>query len=220
MRKLEPEDKQKMRRIYAGKVLNAVRTKGFTPLTIQDLSTLMNISRASLYNYFSSKEDVVMELTYYCLSYIEEAGETILNEEIPYPIRLQKVFEQAVISAFYTSSIYMDDLKRNCMSLYNEKLHSRKKRLDVVQEFYLKGMDAGAFHRLNPSILIMQDEVVLEKMLNTAYLAREGLTLENALIDYYEAKSTQIVKSGLNYDHENGRIKEIADHILSKMAES
>ncbi|WP_433745762.1 TetR/AcrR family transcriptional regulator [Falsibacillus pallidus] len=220
MRKLEPEDKQKMRRIYAGKILNVVRTKGFTSMTIQELADLMNISRASLYNYFSSKEDVIMELTNYCLTYIEDAGETILNEDLPYPIRLQKVFEQAVFSAFYTSTIYLNDLKKSCTSLYEQKIISRKKQMDAARQFYHKGMEAGVFHKLNPSILIMQDEVVLEKMLNTSYLAQEGLSLKQALFDYYEAKKIQIVKPEFIHEEEDAAIEGVVDYILQKLAES
>jgi AcrR family transcriptional regulator len=70
----------------------------------------MNLSRASLYNYFSSKEDIIMELTNLCIDYINEAGQTISNEELPYSLRFQKVFEQAVLSVVYASDIYLTDL--------------------------------------------------------------------------------------------------------------
>ena len=135
-----------------------------------------------------------MEVTNYYIAYIRDAEQTISNEELSYPIRLQKVFEQAVFSAFYASDIYLNDLKKSCTPLYEKKMTSRKERLTAIHAFYQKGIKAGFFNELNPSILIMQDEAVLQKILNSSYVTEEGLSLKQALYDYYEAKKVQVFK--------------------------
>lgn len=104
-----------MRKAYVKKLIPVIRTQGFLSLTIQDIARIMNFSRASLYNYFSSKEDIIMELTNLCIDYINEAGQTLFNEALSYPLRFQKVFEQAVLSAVYASDIY---LKGWCCKTY------------------------------------------------------------------------------------------------------
>ena len=90
MRKIAPNEKRRMRQSYAKKMIHVVRTQGFLSLTIQDIARIMNVSRASLYNYFSSKEDIISELTNFCIAYLDEAGQTISNEELSYPLRLKK----------------------------------------------------------------------------------------------------------------------------------
>ncbi|WJH36135.1 TetR/AcrR family transcriptional regulator [Paenibacillus sp. CC-CFT747] len=220
MRKIEPEERQRMRQTYAKKIIKAVRTQGFQSLTIQDLADLMNMSRASLYNYFSSKEDIITEAAEVCMAYIREADQKISNEALPYPIRLQKVFEQAVFSAIYASDVFLHDLQTSCPLLFETKTASEKERLASLHSFYRGGMQKGIFHELNPSILIMQDEVVLRKMLSSSFLMEEGLSLKQALYDYYEAKKVQLVRPEHLPDQDHSSLHEGIERILRKLAET
>ncbi len=159
-----------------------------------------------------------MELTNICIDYINEAGHTISNEELSYPLRFQKVFEQAVFSAVYSSDIYLSELKRSCPHLYEKKMQSRKEQLSTIHTFYQKGMRDGVFNKLNPSILIIQDETVLGKLVNTSFLIDEDLSLKQALFDYYMAKKTQIIKPQYLNNMINEDIHGMMDCILEKLA--
>lgn len=218
LRKIAPDERQRLRKAYVKKLIHVIRTQGFLSLTIQDIADLMNLSRASLYNYFSSKEDIIMELTNLCINYINEFGQTISNEELSYSLRLRKVFEQAVFSAAYTSDIYLKDLKRSCPHLYEKKLQSRKEQTAIIHTFYQNGMKEEVFNELNASILIIQDEIVLERFVNTPFLMEEGLPLKQSLIDYYVAKKTQVLKPEYLQSTENEDINEMVDCVLKKLA--
>ncbi|MED1203565.1 TetR/AcrR family transcriptional regulator [Heyndrickxia acidicola] len=217
MRKISPEERITMRQTYIQKILNTIRTQGFMSLTIQDIAQLMNISRATLYNYFSSKEDVMMEVTNYCISYIHKADKTISDESLSYPYRLQKVFEQAVFSAIYASDIFLHDLQTSCTLLYEKKMKFETNRMATIRSFYQKGMDKGIFNTLNPAILIMQDEVSIRKMLTSSFLIEEGLTLRQALSDYYEAKKVQVLKSEALEDADNEKIHLVIENIVNNI---
>jgi len=64
-----------------------------------------------------------------------------------------------------------------------------------IHAFYQNGMKEVVFNGLNTSILIIQDETVLGKLVNTSFLIDEELSLKQALFDYYVAKKTQIHKT-------------------------
>lgn len=186
MRKITPEERVTIRQMYVRKMMNEVRKRGFLTLTIPEIAKLMNISRASLYNYFSSKEDIVTEVINVYTAYLDEANEIIRDESLSYTVRLQKVFEQGVLSAYYTSDVFLEDLKASCPPLYDKKMSSHKESSTAVQAFYKKGMMEGVFHPNHPKILIMRDESALKTLLNTSFLQDEGLSLKQALRDYYE----------------------------------
>jgi AcrR family transcriptional regulator len=218
LKKITTEERMMMRQAYVKKIINVIQAQGFLSLTIQDIANLMNLSRASLYNYFSSKEDIIMELTNFCTAYIHEASQTISNEKLSYPLRLQKVFEQAVLSSFYSSDLYLNDLKRSCSHLYEKKMQSKKEQLSALHSFYLSGMGAEIFNELNPAILIMQDETVIKKLFNSPFLMEEELSLKKALCDYYAAKKFQVLKPEFLKFGENEDINEMVDRILQKLS--
>jgi hypothetical protein len=95
---------------------------------------------------------------------------------------------------------------------------SRKEQLSTIHTFYRTGMKAGVFNELNASILIIQDESVLGKLVNTSFLMEEELSLKQALFDYYVAKKSQVLKPEHLQYTENEDISTMVDCILKKLA--
>ncbi|ANU25477.1 TetR/AcrR family transcriptional regulator [Planococcus versutus] len=186
MRKISPGERRIMRRSYTVKIIDTIRIEGFLTLTIQDLAYLMGISRASLYNFFASKEDIILELTEIYIEYITRTNEFISNPRYSYKQRLPAVFEQTVFCAVYSSEIYLSQLKCTCPELYEQILNLTKKRMATLHAFYENGMSDGDFTSLNSLLIIEQDEAALESILNSTFLVDKGILLENSMYDYYE----------------------------------
>lgn len=220
MRKIAPEERIMKRKVYVKKIMNVIRTEGFQSLTIQDMANLMNLSRATLYNYFSSKDEIIMEVTDSYITYIHEADQTISNEAFSYQFRLQKVFEQTVLSAIYESDIFLNDLKLACPALYEKKRNSRKERLMTIRSFYQNGIQAEIFNEFNPAILIMQDEAALKKMIDSSFLIEEGLSLKQALYDYYELKKIQVLRPEAFISKDDNHIEDVVNYIVKKLTDN
>lgn len=186
MRKISPEERQIMRRSYAEKIMETVRTEGFISLTIQDLAHLMGISRASLYNFFASKEDLIQEVIEIYIDYLTRSNQFINNPRYPYIRRLPAVFEQAVFSTVYASEIYLNELKSECPEYYKRQIQVADERLLILHRFYKNGISDGDFNPLNPSLVIQQDEAALHKILNSSFLFDNDLSLEDCMYSYYE----------------------------------
>lgn len=186
MRKISPEERRIMRRSYTEKIIDTVRIEGFLTLTIQDLAFLMGISRASLYNFFASKEDIILEVTEIYIEYLTRTTTFINNPRYSYIQRFPAVFEQTVFNTVYASEIYLSELKSACPEFYDRKLKVANERLVVLHEFYKNGMIDGDFNDLNPLLVIEQDEAALQKIVNSSFLLDHGISLEDSMYDYYE----------------------------------
>ncbi|MDJ0333129.1 TetR/AcrR family transcriptional regulator [Planococcus sp. S3-L1] len=186
MRKISPEERQIMRRTYTEKIIETVRTEGFITLTIQDLARLMGISRASLYNFFASKEDIILEVTEIYIDYLNRSNQFINNSRYPYIQRLPAVFEQTVFSAVYASEIYLTELKSVCPTFYERKLALANERLVTLHSFYENGIIDGDFNPHSPALVIEQDEASLRRILNSSFLVEQGISLEDGMYGYYE----------------------------------
>ncbi|WP_214482145.1 TetR/AcrR family transcriptional regulator [Bacillus sp. SM2101] len=220
MRKIDPKLREQMRKTYAQKLMSIIRVQGFNSLKIQDIAEHMQISKATLYNYFSSKEEILNEITVNYIEYFKQGEQTIENNQFTYIERFQKVFEQEVLTAIYISELFLEELKIGFPNLYEEIIFARRKRKTTIKYFYEQGMKEGVFHSLNPQILLMQDEVALRKLLEPTYLLEEGLTTKQALLDYYEAKKIQIIKSETLLSASDEAMTEIIEHLSRKLATS
>lgn len=194
MRKIAPNDRRDLRMIYAKRVMNGIRAYGFASLTIQDLACFMKISRASLYNYFSSKEDILIEVINLYTTYLEKSIASIGNDDFTFSDRIWLVYEQNILSSFYLSEVFLLDLKASCPALYERIMNCKIDRMNQQIVFYESGMKARFFNMLNPAIIVMQNESVLRDLFNSDCLITAELSIKNALSDYYVAKCTQIVQ--------------------------
>ncbi|MDP5276240.1 TetR/AcrR family transcriptional regulator [Chengkuizengella axinellae] len=221
MRKIEPELREEMKKTYVGKLMNVIRIKGFNSLKIQDMAKYMQISKASLYNYFSSKEEIIQEITQTYIVYFEEVDQAILNNELTYIDRFQKVFEQEVLTFIYISELFLEELKVGFPDLYDGIISARRKRKENIRQFYEVGLKEGVFNELNPSIFIVQDEVMLRKLLDPAFLLAEGLTIKQVLKDYYQAKKIQVFKADkLTTMNDDSKIMEKIEYLTRKLSNS
>lgn len=217
MRKITPEERQIMRRSYAEKIMETVRTEGFITLTILDLAHLMGISRASLYNFFASKEDIILEVTEIYIDYLKKTNKFINNSRFSYIQRLPTVFEQSAFSAVYASEIYLNELKSTCPDLYKRKLELATQRIATLHSFYENGIADEDFNPLNPSLVIAQDEAALRKILNSSFLADEGLSLEDSMYEYYEIMKHRTFTPASIRKEKDPYIQNVVEVIVSQL---
>ena len=217
MRKI---DKEEMRRTYAKKIINVIRVQGFNSLKTQDMAEHMQISKATLYNYFSSKEEIIHEVAQIYISFFEQVDQTILNSELTYIDRFQKAFQQEVLTSIYISNLFLEELKIGFPDLYEGIISAHRKIKSNIRQFYKMGMEEGIFHSLNPYILLMQDEIILRKLLDPTFLIEEGITIKQALFDYYQAKKVQIIKPDALLAINDEPMIEVIEHLARKLSNS
>ncbi|WLR50809.1 TetR/AcrR family transcriptional regulator [Bacillus tianshenii] len=218
MRRIEPQQRIELRRIYARKLLNVISSQGFHSLKIQEMARIMNVSKATLYNYFSSKEDIIQEVANHYLDYIQEIDQMVLNDDLSFTYRFQKLFQQGVLSTIYASEAFLNDLKASFPQQYEEMMVARKKRLESIKTFYKKGMDEGIFHSLNASLIIMQDEVTFRRLVDPNFLTEEGLSIQQALYDYYKVKKVQLLQPNVLSKVNDEPIHEMIAYIIRKLS--
>lgn len=191
----EKEDQlQAIRSKLLVKVIPIVQKNGFHALRIEEMAKCMDVSKATMYKYFRSKDEIVESLVDRYVTYIREVDSDIADRNIPLATRFQKVFEQAVLMVVYVSEVFLKDLDMMYPAFHekiSEALWARSKRL---AEFYGEGVQNGDFHPCNPHLLILQDETFLRQLIDPKFLLQHQLTLNQALHDYYLLRKHQLFK--------------------------
>lgn len=176
------------------KLLPFINKSGFHSLRMDEIAKIMNISRVTLYKYFSKKEEIIQIVTN---SFIEYFKEIIIldppNEESLYAARFQQLFEQSVSLSTFITDEYKKDLSTEYPEIYEQLFIVIQEREKQLLNFYNEGMKNGIFNELSGQVLILQDEL-LHSMLNTKYLLINHLTVEQVLYDFYKLKKIQLFK--------------------------
>ncbi|MCY3986229.1 MAG: TetR/AcrR family transcriptional regulator [Candidatus Dadabacteria bacterium] len=129
--------------------------KGYHEVTMEEIAEEIGVSKGTIYNYFSSKENLYLEI----LKESFEAIEEILHKEIensdPAPLKLRKLL--ATIFTFYRRNLkVLRILSRDETHLLKEHFELtekwRSRRVRLYEKIIEKGIDEGSFVRQNPRL--------------------------------------------------------------------
>jgi AcrR family transcriptional regulator len=211
------------------KILPYVQKQGFSLLKMDDAAKFMDISKATMYKYFASKDEIIECLVEKCVNYtanleLEEAPQQVQllhpshDDMMLYGETFAKVFKQSIKMAFYLSDVFLQDLNTAYPDLsvtLSQAVERCQKRLIAYLD---RGMELGVFHRLNSGILLIQLDVVLRKLLDPKLLMLHNMTLKQALLDFYNAIKHQIFNEKWIHEDQVGIESFISEMIIKKLS--
>ncbi|WP_405152501.1 TetR/AcrR family transcriptional regulator [Paenibacillus sp. FSL K6-0108] len=186
------EKQHQMRQKLTNRLLSHVRKNGFQGLKMDEISKIMDISRATLYKYFSTKEDIISFIVSTFVEYIHEIIEDSDADQV-FVQRFQQTFEQTILLKEYITDIFLRELENSYPENYERLKEAMKQREYQELAFYDEGIKEGFFNKIDGRLIIMQDEI-LSNVLDVKYLMENHLTVYQVLFDYYNLKKFQLFK--------------------------
>ncbi|WP_238327513.1 TetR/AcrR family transcriptional regulator [Paenibacillus gorillae] len=169
---------------------------GFHHLKMEEISKIMGVSRATMYKYFSSKEELASGIVEILVNYIEELEEPSMTDgDTSYGRAFQQIFEQSLSSVGKMSEVFLTELETVYPELFDKLNQSFAKRNQKVAEFYAIGKEKKIFNPVNEKFLVLQDTLLLREITNMKYLVQNQTSMEQVLLDYYQLKKFQLFRS-------------------------
>ncbi|ACT04079.1 TetR/AcrR family transcriptional regulator [Paenibacillus sp. JDR-2] len=203
---------------YVAKLLHPIKSNGFQGLRMDDIAKAMDLSKATLYKYFPSRDEIIERLTALYIKYVV-CDEAKLMEGSPeaYIKGFQSTFSQTLIIANYGTEPFFQDLREIYPQLLASIEVSISDRNGRLRAFYERGMAEGYMNDLNAMLIILQDELMFQKLLDPHYLMRHNLTLRGAIWDYYQIKKQQLFKPGVLAQINDEAMSEKVDSLVRKI---
>jgi AcrR family transcriptional regulator len=176
---------------YLARLLPMIKQRGLSHARIEDLVRAMDISKATFYKHFASKEAVVEGMVEMVVGYLRQASALIDDETISHMQRFQQAFQHSLLIASYLSEEFLLDLRQAYSALWERVKQAQQQRLRSLQRLYESGNAAGVFQPLNAALVALQDDIVLRAIVDPLFLMEHDLTVGAALRDCYEAHKYQ-----------------------------
>ncbi|MCF6411766.1 TetR/AcrR family transcriptional regulator [Pseudalkalibacillus salsuginis] len=180
---------------YIEKIKPIIRKTKFSQLKIDDIARYMDISKATLYKNFSTKDEIIQVVVAHYIDYLSEADTIVQDENISFIERFQKTFEQSLKCVIYVSDLFLNDLKESYPYLFENLELAQQNRNKNLEAFFKAGMDQEIFNQINAVLFMVQDDAVLRRIMVPSFSIKYDLTLKQALMDFYQLKKYQLFKS-------------------------
>ncbi|OBZ18458.1 TetR family transcriptional regulator [Bacillus sp. FJAT-27264] len=199
------------------KLINSVMKDGFQHLRMDDIAKHMDVSRATMYKYFSSKEEVIAGVVQVFVDYIERlADRNPEDDERSFGIWFQKLFDQTVALVGKITDIFLKDLQTIYPELYDQLRAVLSRREQQALIFYREGKEKGIFNPINERLILLQDDLLLREIINVKYLLQNQISIEQVLYDYYNLKKIQLFKADKIHIVDDSLIEPIIQHVVDK----
>lgn len=128
--------------------------KGYEATSVQDLAEVLGLSKAALYHYFRSKEEILYEVSLLALRGLVEAGERALEESDPK--RALLTFMQGHARFFEENYPFFVTMLQGIQSLSPERraqtVALRDRHEGNLRRILRWGMEEGAFRQVDVAL--------------------------------------------------------------------
>ncbi|WOZ37223.1 TetR/AcrR family transcriptional regulator [Paenibacillus polymyxa] len=199
------------------KLIPSLMKDGFQQMRMDDIAKFMDVSRATMYKNFSSKEEVIEGVVRIFVDYIEQLEDrTNEDDDRSFGVWFQQLFEQSVSLVGKISDVFLKDLQMVFPELYEVLKTALDKREQQTLKFYQDGKDKGVFNPINEKFILLQDDILLREIMNVKYLLYNQITIQQALNDYYYLKKIQLFKPEKMSLVDDSRIHPVIEHFVEK----
>ncbi|CAI6084797.1 hypothetical protein PAECIP112173_04403 [Paenibacillus sp. JJ-100] len=200
------------------KIIPVLRKKSISSLRMDDIAKHMDISKATLYKYFSSKEEIIQEVLSVYIEEIHDSRATIEDDTISYERRFQITFEHAMTHVLYLPEFFWSEVKKLYPALYEGFASALQHHSEQLCSFFEKGMAEGIFNRINSVLYMIQDEAVIRRIAEPSFSITYDMTIRQALFDLYMMKKHQLLHPSRIETLEDQPVKAYINELIQQLS--
>jgi len=184
-----------------------IQKQGISQMKMEDAAKCMDISKATMYKYFDSKDEIVGRLLEQYVRFLSnlillEAPQKLSSEKILQPSEdelkvynesFAKVFRLMIKQTFFLSDILLQDLNGSYPQLSVKLAQALDQFQKKLVAYFDSGIEFGMFYPIaNTQLYLVQMDLMIRKLLDPKWLMMQNMTLKQALMGFYKAMKHQI----------------------------
>ncbi len=166
-------------------ILPKLKQTDLGDLTMDDLALLMDKSKSTIYQYFTTKEEIFEYITQVRISNVNTYKSEITEEIIKLDYHYETLARILTEGAKDISAFYLKQLQKhypNAWKIIEDFLFGL---LEDLKQFYLYGIESGLFKPISVELLTKLDEFfILRLITDDKFFNQSKETLESTIKDY------------------------------------
>lgn len=156
--------RQAIRHFIIEKAREIFEIKGYINTTIEDLAQSSNISKPTLYNYFTGKDDIFRNVVELSNSEFDELLNPLITGPGNFSEKLKKITfsvlnhvnkNRGILKiAFHESNMFIEAIDKENFGGIERLLEAAQKRVQIFKKFFQEGLDSDYIKKDIPLDLI------------------------------------------------------------------
>ena len=175
---------------------------GIREINMEKMSEYLGISKGTIYNHFSSKDEIVEFAVRLKIDSIKDFHKILFDYQLGFVERYYKAIQYYTQQLYDISLLIIDDLKELYPEVWALISNFQDAAMKGLVRYYEEGMASGNFIKVNPKLLAREDRLFFELLFNQSFLIKNNLTLRKAFNDHFKVKFNGLIASKIPFELE------------------
>ncbi len=168
--------------------------KGLQGVTMDNMAEAMKVSKATVYKYFQSREEILAATIAVKLDEIKYFDAYLNDKDVKYLDRYKNAVQYLSEHISDITNLFLADLKTFFPHLWQLIDAFKEYCMHALKAYYNEGIRKGYFNKINPEIMVMSDQFFLDKLTDPDFLVTHKLSIQQAFDEYFRMKFYGIMK--------------------------
>ncbi|GAA4271450.1 TetR/AcrR family transcriptional regulator [Aquimarina gracilis] len=189
------KEKSKKVEQWTQAILPKLKRTDLGNLTMDDLALLMNKSKSTIYEYFTTKEEVFEYITQVRINRLYDYKNEITSEILQLNYEYETLATILTEGAKDISAFYLKQLQKHYPTAWKIIEDFMQDLLEDLRQFYVYGIKNNLFKPISVDLMIKLDQYfILQLITDDAFFSNSKETLESTIKDYMFLKFEGLMK--------------------------
>ncbi|EZH71485.1 hypothetical protein ATO12_07235 [Aquimarina atlantica] len=166
-------------------ILPKLKTADLGELTMDDLALLMKKSKSTIYQYFTTKEEIFEYITQVRIDYLYTYKNQITEEILKLDYKCETLGRILMEGAKDVSSFFLRQLQEHYPTAWKIIEEFLCALLEDLKQFYTLGIENNIFKPISSELLVKLDEYFIRQLItDDNFFDQTEETLESIMRDY------------------------------------
>jgi AcrR family transcriptional regulator len=161
----------------AGEMFNC---RGYRNVTIDDIAGRLGMSKKTIYQYFSRKEDIAEEVMQAFFINIDGRKELLLSSKDDPLTRLKQILTLVKKELSQINPLFLDDVQKYAPDLWDKIEQIREKRIRFMEILVKEGQEAEQIKKIKTELLLLIYLGMIKTIIRPDVLISYGFSMEEA----------------------------------------
>ncbi len=173
---------------------------GIREISMDKMAEYIGVSKGTIYNHFSSKEEIVEFAVQVKVDSIKDFYKILFDEKLGFIERYYKAMGYYSQQMYDISMRIIKDLQELYPSVWLYIQKFQKVAFNGLVKYYEEGMIKGYFEKVNPVLLAMEDRMFFELLFDQGFLNRTNLTIRKAFNQHFQVRFNGLISSKIPFE--------------------
>jgi len=185
----------KVRSEFLVRLLPFFIEKGMSVHSMDDIVQFLEISKATFYRHFRSRDELFELFIEYVVDQILSSRYFLHDQNLRYEERLLTTFGAILQQINGIGFLLLADLRTNLPHLWEKVRETYVVWEKELHQFFVEGIERGFVHDVNPAILAHMVVVFSRELMRPEYLQSLNMTLAEAFGEMFKIQVRSIVRN-------------------------